>query len=177
MDANKAGIAALKTEIDVLCELLISYRRNRKMTPSALVGEVVYLFDWMHICTRHLRERTGMPTKKNDRGEWHGFVECKLTDAEKELFGQWDIHDGDLFVLLSAATCTGLKLSLTFNKQNEHFVASFTGGAESGKNEGWTLSAFAPDWYNAVRALLFKHEVLLADGWDAAKDRPSEGIG
>ena len=176
-DPTKESVGNLKYELATLVFLMLEQKGKRGRQKGAFVGELNHWISWYEICTRHLRERMGMATKKNERVEWRGFIECKLTEAEKELFAQWDVHDHDLFLLLSEAVCAGLKLSVTFNKQNDHFVASLTGGAEAGKAEGWTLSAFAPNWYEAVRAVLFKHNVLLVGDWSLSHERPTEGIG
>lgn len=118
-----------------------------------------------------------MAKGNTNQSTWKGFIECKFTESEKEAFAQWDVHDEDVFVLLSEAVVAGHKLSLTFNKQSETFVASFTGNEGAGKHEGYTLSAYAGDWYLAVRAIVFKHAVLLAGDWQTAKERPTERLG
>lgn len=124
-----------------------------------------------------LRERNGMPKQENKRAEWQGFADVKLTSEEKETYKGWDIHDEDLWIIVVDSISSGHKLSVTYNKQNDQFVASFTGQAGTGKNEGFTLSAYAKNWYDAIRVLAFKHSVLLEGVWAAAANRQSDDIG
>lgn len=142
-----------------------------------LLWNVKVSLSWLETYTRELREEMGMANKKVTENGWIGFVDVTLTSDEKELFGAWDIHDEDLWLLLVDAMVGGHKVSLSYNKQNETFGASFTGVSPDGENKGYTLSAFAADWYTAVRVLMFKHSVILHGVWENARQREGERIG
>jgi len=118
-----------------------------------------------------------MAKRESKEVTWQGFVDVKLTAEEKETYGQWDVQDEDLWVLVVDAIGSGHKLSVTYNRQNDQFVASYTGQTGTKGNEGFTLSAYAKDWYNAVRVLAYKHTILLESDWTLAKDRVSDNIG
>lgn len=176
-DARRGSVEELKADILTVIDILVSKRKLRGRQKGVFVTELSDWFFWLFVLQDELRERIGMAKTNGKQTEWRGFIDVKMTDAEKEMFSQWDVHDHDLFVLLSEAVAQGHKLSLTFNKQNDTFVCSFTGNEGTDKHEGYTLSAYGGDWYIAVRALVFKHVILLESDWKKAVDRPSEKLG
>lgn len=177
VDPKRATVRQLVREIHATRKVLVRFAKMRGMLPKGKLGELQDTLMWAGFLETELRERLTMAKANNNQSTWKGFVECKLTEQEKENFAEWDVHDNDLFLLLSEAVIAGHKQSLTWNKQNETFVFSLTGNDGSGKHEGYTLSAFAGDWYIALRVLLYKHCVLLEGDWTKAKDRPTENIG
>lgn len=149
---------------------------------TAMSGTALALLVYEHITyccwySEAMREKLGMKKREKTDSMWRGFVDVKLTSEEKDAYVKWDIHDDDLWLLLVDAITAGHKLSVTFNKQNDQFVASFTGQTDTGDNEGYTLSAYAKTWYDAVRVLCFKHAVLLEGSWDRAAERTTDNIG
>jgi hypothetical protein len=115
-------------------------------------------------------------TPVRETNVWHGFKNVNLTSAEKEEFLAWDMHDDDLWLVFAETVMEGHKLSLTFNKDSSSFVAAFTGLSDSA-NEGYTMSAYAKDWYTALRLLLFKHVQICQGDWSSAADREMDNIG
>lgn len=176
-DANKATSAQIQHDIHAVIAVLVSKKGLRGRQKGRFLTEMQDWLTWLFILTQQLREKNGMPKGSDRQSTWKGFVDVKMSEQEKELFSAWEVHDDDLFVLLADAVAHGHKMSLTFNKQNDTFVASFTGNEGTKDHEGYTLSAYAGDWYLAVRALLFKHTVLLDLNWKNASDRPSERLG
>jgi len=104
--------------------------------------------------------------QKNGRvTEWKGFYDCKLTDAEKEQFALWDVADSDVWLGLGSYCEQGYKVTCSHNHTNGTFTAAATGTSDNKHNAGYTLSAFAPTMYDAVRLLLFKIDVVLPPKW------------
>lgn len=118
----------------------------------------------------------GKPKKAISDAAWKGFVECRLTDTQKEAFRHWDLDGNDAFDLVVTSVQTGHKLSLSYNRANDNFVASLTCTDMTSPNGGYTLSAFAPDLWTALRLVVFKHEVVLERRWEN-KSSPSSDIG
>lgn len=156
---------------------LTALRTDKTLSRGAVCWWVMAIAEHLHQDNLVLREIAGMPKTETKQSEWRGFVDVKLTQDEKEKFAAWDVQDGDLWVFMADSIASGHKLSLTYNKQNDQYVASFTGQQEKGSNAGLTLSAYAKDWYDAIRVLVFKHAVLLEADWSRAKDRPGDDIG
>lgn len=167
----------LVNSIHRLHEDLNKLREHPPKSRETLLWEVGERFYWLEANTREIREELGMSNKKQSESGWVGFVDVTLTSKEKELFGAWDMQGDDLWVMLVDAMTHGHKVSLSYNRQNETFGASFTGTDPDGSNKGFTLSAFAADWYTAVRVLVFKHAVLLDFDWKNADGREGERIG
>lgn len=112
-----------------------------------------------------IREYLGMPKKTEKRAEWVGFVDVKLTSEQDEAFDSWDLEDEDVLLLLGSTVAEGYKFTLAYNGSNDNFSASLTGGLPTGENAGYTLSAFAETWYEAIKYLMFKHSVVCDGDW------------
>jgi len=122
-------------------------------------------FNQYAVLANMLREAMGVAKKTRDFGDWKGFVDCALDDAAKAQFASWDLHDGDVWLAMGSYCENGGKLSISHNRSNGTFVAAITGTADNKHNAGWTVSAFAPTVYDAVRLLLYKVSVILPDKW------------
>lgn len=111
------------------------------------------------------REFLGMPPKKKQSNEWKGFINKRLTDAQKEQFRSWDFHDDEVWLFVSQATTEGYRFSTSYNKGNSTFNAVLSCNDADSPNNGYSLSAFAPTWYEAIRVLFFKHIVVYGYVW------------
>lgn len=107
-----------------------------------------------------------MPKKVLKDIDWKGFINRKLNDAEKELFLSWDVHDDDVWLLFTGLLTEGYKISSSYNGQNSTYNVLLTCNQPSNPNAGFGLSAYSPNWYQAVRLALFKHEVIFHGKWD-----------
>lgn len=128
---------------------------------------------WWNDLPRHI-ERCYVPAKKavpkvEQRVEFKGFVNYVLSAADKEAFGHWDVDDHDLFLLAAGCVQSGYKMGISYNGKNDTFTATLMCTDGDSGNAGLILSAFAPDWYNAVKSLIFKHDVVLDGAWGAAQ--------
>lgn len=106
--------------------------------------------------------------KKKDQQQipWRGFKDVRLTDAQRDAYEHWDIHDGDVYELCAAAVAGGFKFTCSYNHSNDTYTATLTGQAGCpDAAKGYSMSAFAPAWYDAVRTLMFKHEAILEGDW------------
>lgn len=121
-------------------------------------------------------EMAGKSTKKQSSAEWKGFIDCRLTEEQVEGLMMWELSYEDVWVALTGELSGNYRFTLSFNSQNDHFVAALTGG-EGSPNQGYTLSSFAPDVDTAVRALCYKHFVVLEQDWQRAKNNPKAAIG
>jgi len=134
-------------------------------------------FQQYHELANELREELDVAKKEFNATNWKGFINVTLTEEHKEALAQWDVVDGGVFEGLAVYGETGLKLSVIYNKQSDTWNASYTGMDGIGKNAGYTVSAFAPTPYDAMRVLLFKVAVILPDVWTEWKNVGSALIG
>jgi hypothetical protein len=121
-------------------------------------------------CVNHMRGVSyEMAKLKNDkepsRVEFKGYVNYVLTQADKEGFKQWDVEDHDLWLLLAGDIQNGYKLGCSFNPQNDTFQVTYMCNDPASTNAGYILSAYAKDWYIAVKSLVYKHNEVFAGEW------------
>jgi hypothetical protein len=157
--------------------LLAALRHDTRQKWGDVAFYIQASMDHIYEYEDRLKEIAGMPKPERKQAEWQGFVDVKLTGDEKAAYGEWGMDDEDLWIIVVDAVISGHKLSVTHNKQNDQFVASFTGQEGSGKNAGFTLSAYAKDWYNSIRVLAFKHSAVLEGDWSKAAERAGDDIG
>lgn len=106
-----------------------------------------------------------------------GFINRVLTSDEKDSFKVWSCDDHDLWLVLQTDIQQGYKVSVSYNEQNDTFNATYMCNDEKSPNYGWCLTAFAPEWYTAIRSLVFKHNEILQCEWPVGKQANSERWG
>jgi len=125
---------------------------------------------------RYLGDNMGRdPKSKKEKYQFQfrGFVDVKLSDVQRDAFSSWDVHDEELYEIVATVVQGGFKLSTTYNSGNDTFTATLTGQNGTGDADGYSMSSFAPDWYNALRLLVFKHTVILEGDWARAAQAES----
>jgi len=124
-------------------------------------------------------ELLNMPTKNGNKviSDWKGFKDFRLTAEQLEGFAAFDTDDDDLMDLLQTTLVEGYKLTLTYNGQSDTYNAAMTCNAEKHVNQGYTMSAFAPSAYSALKLLLYKHAVLLEGDWNKIPAPQKGGMG
>lgn len=125
------------------------------------------------------QEILGMATKPKSQGygEWKGFKDFRLTAEQLEGFASFEPHDDDLMDLVQATLANDYKLTFTYNGQSDTYNAAATANGEKDPNKGYTMSAFAPSVYAALRLLMYKHWVLLDQNWDNVPAPQKGGMG
>lgn len=126
----------------------------------------------------HLKGLLGMAAKSKAAAKvWNGFVNVELTAEDKAYFRVWDVEVDDAFDLLLGRVVGNYRLSISYNKKNDNFIASLTANEGTGENEGYTLSAFGKDMPTAIRVLAFKDSYMLNGDWTTAKTAAKDDIG
>ena len=98
--------------------------------------------------------------------EWGGFLNLKLDDGDKERFVEWQQQSGaDVWKLLDDAMIDGVKFSLSYDAENECYIATFTGRLIPAHNTRYAASARAATWEEASALLCYKHFVLCEGNW------------
>lgn len=124
-----------------------------------------------------LRIMAGRKKEPGNLAGWEGFAKVELSDSDKEAFGEWELIDEDVFVLMADLLNTGYKLTLSYSDQNNSYNAALTCKDIASPNKGYTLSGYATSWYQALRVVLYKHVVVTGGNWSNAKQRPMGEIG
>lgn len=111
-------------------------------------------------------------TQKDD--EWGGFVQVSLDEAHREEYDLWLSEAGpSVWRELDDALGVGLKLSVSYDGQNQCYIATLTGRPDVGGVRTFTccLSARGGTFEEAVAVLIYKHASLLHyDWWDAVNE-------
>lgn len=108
---------------------------------------------------------------------WKGFVDCKLSDVDKGNFAAWDVADSDVWDGIATYCESGVKISVTYNKQNASFNCAGTGQPSSGENSGYCVTAHAKTPYDACRVWLYKVAVVLPQVWNEYEIGDAESFG
>ena len=110
--------------------------------------------------------------------QWRGFKDVRLSDAQRDAYEHWDAEDGDVYLLLASAVASGFKFTMSYNGSNDTYTATLTGqDTAPAAAQGYSLSAFAPDFYNACRTLAYKHDLILEGDWSKIEVSASERWG
>lgn len=113
--------------------------------------------------------------KETNQLTWKGFKDFRLTADQLEGFGMWDAHDEDLLDLVQGVIAQGYKLTFSYNGQSDTYNAAMTCNIEKHPHQGFTMSAFAPAFYPALRLLMYKHWILADGDWDNIPE-PQKGM-
>lgn len=119
-----------------------------------------------------------MPPAKKKSDSWKGFLNHRLSPEHREMFGAWDFDGDDVWLFISQANTEGYRFSTSYNTQNSTYNAILQCTDADSPNYGYSLSAYAQEWYTAVRLVLFKHIVVFQYVWDTQKaTNPSDNWG
>jgi len=151
----------------------LAFRENAPMLQQSLYRR----FEEYHSTADKLREAINVAKANFENSTWKGFINVSLNEETKKAYEAWDIQDSDVWDGLASYGEKGYKFSLTHNKENSSWVATYTGTEGAGKNAGYAVSGYAGDPYNAARVLLFKVSAILPDAWKEYKPLPSDMIG
>lgn len=106
--------------------------------------------------------------KSNSKGgDWLGYVDLPLTDAERELIERSvDENQLDLLELLNMFLEEGYKVSFAITNQGKTIVVTLTGKLPECPNLGYSLSGFGPDLAGALQVVWFKHyHIANGESW------------
>jgi hypothetical protein len=117
-----------------------------------------------------------MPPKKNvtsgaNSGSYKlpDFVSCELSDKERQIVKENIMPANAILTNLHELAFAGIKVSLSYNKQNDCFQAFATGGQNSGPEfSGLCLAGRGPAVDSALTVLFFKHFEILKEDWRSA---------
>lgn len=101
-------------------------------------------------------------------GAWGGFINIRLSDADKDAFHQWfSTLDDDPLTGIFSLVLEGYKFSLSYAADGEYWTTSLTGEGLglTGIVERCCLTARAPQVDQAIALLLYKHVVIAKGSW------------
>jgi hypothetical protein len=125
-------------------------------------------------------EETVMPSKNKRTGTLKGlpditFVQYRLNSQEKKDFAKWkeaeEISSGLAFVEFVQS---GMKCSISWDSNNDCYIASATCKDEGSSNHNMCLTSRANDWYEATLMNVYKTTVLCEGGLWADLDQEAD---
>lgn len=131
----------------------------------------------LYIVASKLKKAIASKPSARKEFEWKGFINVDLTSDQKEAYRAWDIQDSDVWDGIATYAQSGVKVQLSYNKQNDKFNCTGTGQPDAGDNSGYAVSAFGRTPYDAARVWLFKVSSVLPDVWTDYAGADGDDIG
>jgi hypothetical protein len=97
--------------------------------------------------------------------EWRGFVDCDLSQADKDGIRALLQDFPDAWAWLMGMVFEGYKMSLSYDHNNSSYVLALTCWRASDKNNGLTLTARGGKLESAVVSIWYKDTVMLKGAW------------
>lgn len=101
------------------------------------------------------------------------FIECELNEQHKEALKKWDVKGTEAFDGLDRLINDGYKISFAQDVYHDCVAAFATSPANDGGVREYTLSARGPGLLQALRALCYKHFIMLDQRW-VDPERPNK---
>ena len=158
-DTGTAG-----TSIDTLHNALLSIRyapltRHTMRSLSCLVK------DMEAVARTRSKDKPAITTSKEFR-----FINVALDDsAYDDIMDRYSDGDAlmDAFQLYME---TGYKFSFALNAQNDLVICSMVDRRDGSVTENACLTGGADSWYDALKVVMYKHEVILLSDWSKASE-------
>lgn len=161
-------------------------RWHKEKIDSDPVGWLAYFARHYHLkesawCLRLVNDCGGVMMARGKGGKsstapagksgWTDFVEISLAGHDEETILRY-LSDADEFADAVAALCEAqYRVAVSYNAQNDAFIASLTCRDESSPNTGATVTAFAGTWVDALRVVLYKHYEVARGNWRSASSK------
>lgn len=110
----------------------------------------------------------------NPEAVWGGFINIRLEDEQRELFEAWYVENSaHVGVDLDDLLAEGVKFGLSYDKENECYVATIMGALVGGSNERYVLTSRAGTVNDTIGLAVWKFSVLA--GGDCGNYAPKTG--
>ena len=110
----------------------------------------------------------------SEEPDWGGYINIKIDAETKAKYAAWVEGDGSAFwSLLEDTLSEGMKYGLSYDHENDCYIATFTGCGVVGFNSRYCLSARSDRFEDATALLVFKHAIICEGNW--GNFRPSRG--
>jgi|SRR6185369_12702437 hypothetical protein len=114
--------------------------------------------------------------KQTTRNSWEvDFVNVVLSKEQKQQLMKWDVKGEVTFDVIAKLVTDGFKLSISADKAHDCVGAYLTTARSSDGVRQQCLSARGPDFFGALRALVFKHAIILDGDWGAVENDGEAG--
>jgi hypothetical protein len=105
---------------------------------------------------------------------WGGFINIRLDDDQKEAFFAWDADNpSEGTKVLEDVMHEGMKVGLTYDRENQCYICTLIGALVSGSNERYCVTTRAATLQQVVQLTAWKHSQLALG--DYGNFRPTTG--
>lgn len=109
--------------------------------------------------------------KDNDKAEWKGFLDFRLTDELLAELDGWKPKPADIWTEVDAMIADGYRLILSYNAKTHLASCTVICDANTKAWGGWALSSSDEDGALALKMAIFKHLHLQRD-WSGLLGQP-----
>lgn len=111
--------------------------------------------------------RPDMARNASAFSDWR-FVNLNLSTADQKQFGEWFIaNETAILPMLAEVVADTYKFSVSYDFDNECFIAALSATKHSSDNKQCTITARSNEWLEAIALLLYKHVVMCNTGtWE-----------
>lgn len=104
--------------------------------------------------------------------EWGGFINIRLDDQQKDEFRTWeDTVSESVLPSLDDLLGEGIKFALSYDRENQCYIATLTGALVVGSNERYCVTTRAGGMFEVIALAMFKHYVLAKEDYGEYKPR------
>jgi hypothetical protein len=105
-------------------------------------------------------------TKKDDKRPWEvEFIQVELDKSQKEMLKKWDTEGVQTISIIERLVFDGYKLSIWGDKTHDCCGATITSPRGTDDSRPKCLSGRGPDIVAALRAVAYKHHIILEGDW------------
>lgn len=154
-------------------QYLRSYRQpdNGAKTTRWQVTETLLLTSFLE--TIYMTKRATPPRSTTYAGDLT-FLDVRLSQAQFDELDSAKVPASQLMAWLTSTILTGLRFSFSYNPEKKTANAMLTDTRFDSPTKGKALSAFSDDAADALKVLMYKHQVVLEGDWTRAEAPSSE---
>ena len=97
---------------------------------------------------------------------WFGFCNVSLDEADKAEFENWVVeHRNEVPTMLDDLLGEGMKYGLAYDRENQCYIATFTGSLIPNSNVRACMTTRAGTWQDVEALAVWKHFILLKEDY------------
>lgn len=105
---------------------------------------------------------------------WGGFINVRLDDEQKSSFHAWyEDNSSTVSGYVDDVLSEGMKVSLAYDRENQCYIATFTGALVGGSNERYVATSRAGTLNECLGLAVWKHFYLADGDYGAFKPKTS----
>lgn len=106
-------------------------------------------------------EVTMPKTRASDYSSNWNFIDLRLSKADEARFVEWfSKNEQNIPDLLHRVNTDAYKFSISYDFDNDCFIATLSGTRHASINKNSTISGRSAEWLEAIGLVLFKHMVM-----------------